>query len=66
MIIIMGVLLGRASHPDLVQSTRQMGVSLCVLTGITMTGATLSYIWFRRFTNWDKGHLLTSPPCRAG
>lgn len=54
MIIIMGVLLGAGFTPDLVQRLGQWGVSLCVLTGMTMTGATLSYMWFRRFTNWDK------------
>jgi len=32
-------------------------VSLCVLTGMTMTGATLSYIWFRR-SQMGQGHLL--------
>ncbi|HEX7199577.1 MAG TPA: AbrB family transcriptional regulator, partial [Dongiaceae bacterium] len=54
MIIIMGVLLGSGFTPDLVQQLGKWAVSLCVLTGMTMTGATLGYFWFRRFTNWDK------------
>lgn len=54
MIIIMGVLLGAGFTLDLVQRLGQWAVSLCVLTGMTMTGAALGYIWFRRFTNWDK------------
>ena len=54
MIIIMGVLLGAGFTPDLVQRLGQWAVSLCVLTGMTMTGAALSYMWFRRLTNWDK------------
>ncbi|WP_395714629.1 AbrB family transcriptional regulator [Reyranella sp.] len=54
MIIIMGVLLGAGFTPDLVQRLGQWAVSLVVLTGMTMTGATLSYLWFRRFTDWDK------------
>jgi membrane AbrB-like protein len=54
MIIIMGVLLGAGFTPDLVQRLGQWAISLGVLTGMTMTGATLSYLWFRRFTSWDK------------
>lgn len=54
MIIIMGVLLGAGFTPDLVQRLGQWAVSLCLLTGMTVTGATISYLWFRRFTNWDK------------
>src|SRR5258708_37821870 len=54
MIIIMGVLLGSGFTPDLVHQLGKWGVSLCVLTGMTMTGATLSYIWLRRLTSWDK------------
>jgi len=54
MIIIMGVLLGSGFTPDLLQQLGKWGVSLCVMTGMTMTGATLGYFWFRRFTNWDK------------
>jgi len=48
------VLLGAGFTPDLVQRLGQWGISLCVLSGMTMTGATLSYFWFRRFTEWDK------------
>ncbi|CAN5738197.1 AbrB family transcriptional regulator [soil metagenome] len=54
MIIIMGVLLGSGFTPDLVHQLGKWGVSLVVLSGMTMTGATLSYFWFRRFTPWDK------------
>ena len=54
MIIIMGVLLGSGFTPDLVQQLGKWAVSLCVLSGMTMTGATLGYFWFRRFTSWDK------------
>ena len=54
MIIIMGVLLGSGFTPELVQQLGKWAVSLCVLTGMTMTGATLTYFWFRRFTHWDK------------
>jgi membrane AbrB-like protein len=54
MVIILGVLLGAGFTPDLIQRLAQWGVSLCVLSSMTMTGATLSYLWFRRFTDWDK------------
>lgn len=54
MIIVMGVLLGSGFTPELVQQLGKWAVSLCVLTGMTMTGATLTYFWFRRFTQWDK------------
>jgi membrane AbrB-like protein len=54
MVIIMGVLLGSGFTPDLVQRLAQWAVSLCVLSGMTMAGATLSYLWFRRLTDWDK------------
>jgi len=54
MIIIMGVLLGSGFTPELVQQLGKWAVSLCVLSGMTMTGATLGYFWFRRFTQWDK------------
>ena len=54
MVIIMGVLLGSGFSPDLIQQLGKWAVSLCVLTGMTITGATLSYVWFRRFTMWDK------------
>jgi membrane AbrB-like protein len=54
MIIVMGVLLGSGFTPELVQQLGKWAVSLCVLSGMTMTGATLGYFWFRRFTGWDK------------
>ena len=54
MIIILGVLLGSGFTPELVQQLGKWAVSLCVLSGMTMTGATLSYFWFRRFTMWDR------------
>jgi len=54
MIIIMGVLLGSGFTPELVQQLGKWALSLGVLSGMTMTGATLSYFWFRRFTMWDK------------
>src|SRR4029450_474885 len=54
MVIIMGVLLGSGFSPDLINQLGKWTVSLGVLTGMTMTGATLSYFWFRRFTMWDK------------
>lgn len=54
MIIVMGVLLGSGFSPDLVQRLAQWGASLVVLTGMTMTGAALCYLWLRRVTDWDK------------
>ena len=54
MIIVMGVLLGSGFTPDLVQRLGQWGVSLGVLTCMTFTGAGLCYLWFRRFTDWNK------------
>ena len=54
MVIIMGVLLGSGFSPELIHQLGKWTVSLGVLTGMTMTGATLSYFWFRRFTMWDK------------
>ncbi len=54
MIIILGVLLGSGFTPELVQRLGEWAVSLCVLTGMTMTGASLCYVWLRRFTDWDK------------
>lgn len=54
MIIILGVLLGSGFTPDLVQRLGEWAVSLCVLTGMTMTGASLCYVWLRVFTGWDR------------
>src|SRR5260370_936017 len=65
MIIIMGVLLGSGFTPDLVHQLGKWGVSLCVLTGMTMTGATLGYFWFRRFTNWYKVTCYFAPMPRG-
>ena len=54
MIIILGVLLGASFTPELLQRLGEWAVSLCVLTGMTMTGATLCYAWLRRVTDWDR------------
>ncbi|TBR26823.1 MAG: hypothetical protein EPO10_21280, partial [Reyranella sp.] len=54
MIIILGVLLGSGFTPELLQRLGEWAVSLCILTGMTMTGATLCYAWLRRVTDWDK------------
>lgn len=54
MIIILGVLLGSGFTPDLVQRLGEWAVSLCVLTGMTMTGAALCFVWLRIFTGWDR------------
>lgn len=54
MIIILGVLLGSGFTPDLVQRLGEWAISLCVLTGMTMTGASLCFVWLRIFTGWDK------------
>ncbi|MBV8186459.1 MAG: AbrB family transcriptional regulator [Alphaproteobacteria bacterium] len=54
MVIIMGVLLGAGFTMELVQRLGQWSVSLCVMSVMTLVAATLSYLWFRRFTDWDK------------
>lgn len=54
MIIVLGVLLGSGFTPDLVQRLGEWAVSLCVLTGMTMTGASLCFVWLRIFTGWDR------------
>lgn len=54
MVIVLGVLLGAGFTPELVQRLGQWSVSLCVLSVMTLTGATICYAWFRRFTSWDK------------
>lgn len=54
MIVVLGVLLGSGFSPALVQRLGEWAVSLCVVTVMTMTGATLCYLWLRRFTDWDK------------
>ncbi len=62
---IMGVLLGSGFSPELIHQLGRWAVSLGVLSGMTMTGATLSYFWFRRFTMWDKVTCYFAPRCRA-
>ena len=54
MIIILGVLLGAGFTPDLVQRLGQWAVSLGVVTCMTLTGASLCYLWLRRFTDWNR------------
>ena len=54
MVIVLGVLLGAGFTPDLVQRLGQWSISLGILSVMTLVGATLSYLWFRRFTDWDK------------
>ena len=66
MIIILGVLLGSGFTPDLVQRLGQWAVSLGVLTGMTLTGASLCYLWLRRIHRLEPRRPATSPPCRAG
>jgi membrane AbrB-like protein len=54
MIIILGVLLGSGFSPDLVQRLGQWAVSLGIVSLMTLTGATISYLWFRKFTDWNR------------
>lgn len=54
MIIVLGVLLGSGFSPDLVQRLGQWAVSLGVVTLMTVTGATLCYLWLRRTTDWNR------------
>ena len=54
MIIILGVLLGSGFTPDLLQRLGQWAVSLGVVSVMTVTGATLCYLWLRRFTDWNR------------
>ncbi len=54
MIIILGVLLGSGFSPDLVQRLGQWAMSLGIVSLMTLTGATISYLWFRRFTDWNR------------
>jgi hypothetical protein len=54
MIIILGVLLGSGFTPDLVQQLGQWAVSLGVVSLMTLCGATLCYLWLRRFTDWNR------------
>jgi len=54
MIVVLGVLLGSGFTPDLLDRLSQWAVSLVVLSGMTVTGATLCYLWLRRTTSWDR------------
>jgi membrane AbrB-like protein len=54
MIIILGVLLGSGFNPDLVQRLGQWGISLGVLSLMTLSAATLCYLWLRRTTDWNR------------
>jgi membrane AbrB-like protein len=54
MIIVLGVLLGSGFSSDLVQRLGQWAVSLCVVSLMTLTAATLCYFWLRRFTDWNR------------
>ncbi len=54
MIIILGVLLGSGFSADLVQRLGQWAMSLGIVSLMTLTGATLCYLWLRRFTDWNK------------
>ncbi|HTR88077.1 MAG TPA: AbrB family transcriptional regulator [Reyranella sp.] len=54
MVIILGVLLGSGFTADLVQRMGQWAESLVIVTAMTAVGATLCYLWLRRFTDWDK------------
>jgi membrane AbrB-like protein len=54
MIIILGVLLGSGFSPDLVQRLGQWAMSLGIVSLMTLTGATISYLWFRKFTDWNR------------
>ena len=66
MIIILGVLLGSGFTPDLVQRLGEWAVSLCVLTGMTMTGATPLLRLAAPCSPAGTASPATSPPCRAG
>jgi membrane AbrB-like protein len=54
MIIILGVLLGSGFSPDLVQRLGQWALSLGIVSMMTLCGATLCYLWLRRFTDWNR------------
>jgi hypothetical protein len=54
MIIILGVLLGSGFSADLVQRLGQWAVSLGVVSLMTLTAATLCYLWLRRTTDWNR------------
>ena len=54
MIIVLGVLLGSGFSADLVQRLGQWAVSLGFVTIMTLCGASLCYLWLRRFTDWNR------------
>jgi uncharacterized protein len=54
MIIILGVLLGSGFSADLVQRVGQWAISLGMVSLMTVTGATLCYLWLRRTTDWNR------------
>jgi membrane AbrB-like protein len=54
MIIVLGVLLGSGFSADLVQRLGQWAVSLGMVSLMTLTGATLCYLWLRRTTDWNR------------
>jgi membrane AbrB-like protein len=54
MIIILGVLLGSGFSADLVQRMGQWAISLGVVALMTLTAATLCYLWLRRTTDWNR------------
>ena len=53
-IIILGVLLGSGFSADLVQRLGQWAVSLGIVSIMTLCGASLCYLWLRRFTDWNR------------
>jgi membrane AbrB-like protein len=54
MIIILGVLLGSGFSSDLVQRLGQWAISLGIVSLMTLTVATLCYLWLRRVTDWNR------------
>jgi len=54
MIIVLGVLLGSGFSADLVQRMGQWAISLGMVSLMTVTGATLCYLWLRRTTDWNR------------
>jgi len=54
MIIILGVLLGSGFSAELVQRLGQWAISLGIVSIMTLCGASLCYLWLRRFTDWNR------------
>jgi membrane AbrB-like protein len=54
MIIILGVLLGSGFSADLVQRLGQWAISLGFVSLMTLSAATLCYLWLRRTTDWNR------------